>query len=165
MSDDINKWIAGRACEALAELSSLYDPEGKEAEALMCDWSGTLDGAGEQTALRVVTRLTELVKLVWARPATGGLAAVPRDGNHESKTLRAAHAAGDARPWREEATSVDDGLGLELMEHNGGAHVQLRQDGKVFAEWWPSSGRTQMDGKRGPICRTGEDLITWLKNA
>ena len=44
-------------------------------------------------------------------------------------------------------------------------HVQLMQDGKVFADWWPSKGTTMMDGQRGPRCRTGEDLIAWLKTA
>ena len=42
-------------------------------------------------------------------------------------------------------------------------HVQLRQDGKVFAEWWPSKGTTLSDGKRGPVCRTVAELIDWLK--
>lgn len=42
-------------------------------------------------------------------------------------------------------------------------HVQLRQDSKVFAEWWPSKGTTVSNGKRGPVCRTVAELIDWLK--
>lgn len=90
-----------------------------------------------------------------------GVGGGPSDGNHEGKPQRAVHVASNARPWREEV--VD--LGLEIVEYNAGAHVQLRQDGKVFAEWWPGKGTTMMDGKRGPKCATGEDVVAWLKNA
>jgi hypothetical protein len=35
----------------------------------------------------------------------------------------------------------------------------------VFAEWWPGKkGTTMMDGKRGPPCRTAEDVVGWLKS-
>jgi hypothetical protein len=55
-------------------------------------------------------------------------------------------------------------MGLEVRNPSP-HHVQVMQDGKVLAEWWPSKGTTMMDGKRGPRCRTGEDLIAWLKMA
>lgn len=42
-------------------------------------------------------------------------------------------------------------------------HVQLRQDGKVFADWWPSKGTTMRDGKRGPKCKDSAALMAWLK--
>jgi hypothetical protein len=85
----------------------------------------------------------------------GGMSAGP--------TLRRVSAAVPSRPWREEATSALDGLGLEVVDHNAGSHVQFRQDGKVLAEWWPNKGTTMMDGKRGPMCRTGEDVVAWMK--
>ena len=56
----------------------------------------------------------------------GGMSAGP--------TLRRVSAAVPSRPWREEATSALDGLGLEVVDHNAGSHVQFRRDGKVFVE-------------------------------
>ena len=41
-------------------------------------------------------------------------------------------------------------------------HLQLRQDGKVFAEWWPSKGTTMTEGRRGRRCRTVAEFIDWL---
>lgn len=43
-------------------------------------------------------------------------------------------------------------------------HLQVRQDGALFAEWWPGKGTTRADGKRGPRCRTVADFIEWLKS-
>jgi len=95
---------------------------------------------------------------------SGGVTADPSTGDLASKSLRRVHAAIPSRPWREEATSVLDGLGLEVVDHNGGSHVQFRQDGKVLADWWPGKGTTMMDGKRGPACVTGEDVVAWIKS-
>ena len=47
-------YIAGKACEFLAELSSLHDDTGREAEAIMCDWTVEPGSAGECAARRVV---------------------------------------------------------------------------------------------------------------
>lgn len=63
------------------------------------------------------------------------------------------------RSWEEQA--ADMGLTLRRPIEN---HVQFMQDGKVHAEWWPSKGTTLMDGKRGLWCRTGDDVIAWLKS-
>lgn len=81
----------------------------------------------------------------------------------EGAYLRAVHASSDARPWREEATDMTDGLGLQILDLNGGTHVQFVQDGKVLANWYPSKGTTVMGNLRGPRCITGEDVVTWLK--
>lgn len=43
-------------------------------------------------------------------------------------------------------------------------HVQVRQDGKVLAEWWPSKGTTMSNQKRGPVCRTTADFVEWLRS-
>ncbi len=61
--------------------------------------------------------------------------------------------------WEQEAAD----MGLHVLRHNQGAHVQFVQDGKVLAEWWPSKGTTMTDGKHGPRCGTGEAVIAWLK--
>ena len=82
---------------------------------------------------------------------------------HEGAYLRAVHASSDARPWREEATDMKDGLGLQVRDLNGGTHVQFVQDGKVLANWYPSKGTTVMGNLRGPLCITGEDVLAWLK--
>lgn len=37
--------------------------------------------------------------------------------------------------------------------------VQVMQDGKVLADWWPGKGTTMMDGKRGPKCKTAAQVI------
>ena len=42
-------------------------------------------------------------------------------------------------------------------------HVQVREDGKVVAEWWPSKGTTMAGGRRGPRCRTEGDVVAWMK--
>ena len=47
-------YIAGKACQALAELSSVYDDAGGEAQAIMCEWDTSGDSAGEHAARRVV---------------------------------------------------------------------------------------------------------------
>ena len=71
-------------------------------------------------------------------------------------------ASAAPRPWEEEATDRDDGLGLQVRRPTPN-HVQFLQDGKVFAEWWPSKGTTRTPEGRGPICATGEDVLAWLK--
>lgn len=42
-------------------------------------------------------------------------------------------------------------------------HVQVREDGKVVAEWWPSKGTTMAGGRRGPRCHTESDVVEWMK--
>jgi hypothetical protein len=67
----------------------------------------------------------------------------------------------DALPWEREANEL---MGLTVVRTMNGTHVQLREGGKVFADWWPSKGTTIKDGKRGPVCADGEDLIAWLRS-
>jgi len=62
------------------------------------------------------------------------------------------------RTWEEQAAD----MGLDIRRPSD-HQVQFKQDGKVIADWWPSKGTTIMDGKRGPWCRTGEDVIAWLR--
>ena len=78
--------------------------------------------------------------------------------------LRRVTAASNARPWEEEATDAENGLGLQVRRPKEN-HVQFMQDGKGLAEWWPTKGTTMMDGQRGPACATGEDVVAWLKHA
>lgn len=52
-----DKYIAGVACELLAELSSIYDDTGSEAEAIMTQWSDKPGSAGEDAARRVLAHL------------------------------------------------------------------------------------------------------------
>jgi len=75
--------------------------------------------------------------------------------------LERAHNWPTSTAWEQEATE----MGLHVLRHNDGAHVQFVQDGKRLADWWPGKGTTLMDGKRGPSCRTGEAVIAWLKEA
>jgi hypothetical protein len=77
------------------------------------------------------------------------------------RTLRRVVAPTDALPWEKEANEL---MGLTVIRTMNGTHVQLREDGKAFADWWPSKGTTMKDGKRGPVCATGEDLIAWLRS-
>ena len=51
-------YIAGKACQALAELSSIYDDAGGEAQAIMCEWDTSGNSAGEHAARRVVDAFT-----------------------------------------------------------------------------------------------------------
>lgn len=60
-----------------------------------------------------------------------------------------------------QAFARDMGLRLSAPSPH---HLQIRQDGKVFAEWWPSKGTTRMDGRNGPRCRDVAALIRWLKS-
>lgn len=41
-------------------------------------------------------------------------------------------------------------------------HVQVLQDGAIFADWWPGKGTTMSDGVRGPKCKTAEAVVAWL---
>lgn len=91
-------------------------------------------------------------------------AVAPAAADRTGKTLRRVVATSDARPWEEEATDQENGLGLHVRRHANNAHIQFIQDGKVLADWWPSKGTTMMDGRRGPICATGEDVVAWLKS-
>lgn len=50
-------YIAGKACELLAELSAEIDDTGGEAEAIMCGWDSSGSSAGEAAAKRVVAAL------------------------------------------------------------------------------------------------------------
>ena len=68
-------------------------------------------------------------------------------------------ATSDTRPWLNDVCE----MGLDVLRFNDGKHVQFMQDGKVLADWWPGKGTTMMDGKRGPACMRGEDVIAWLK--
>lgn len=78
----------------------------------------------------------------------------------EDVTPTVSHAL--PRPWEEEVTDQENGLGLQVRRPIPN-HVQFLQDGKVFAEWWPSKGTTRTPDGRGPICATGEDVLAWLK--
>jgi hypothetical protein len=42
--------------------------------------------------------------------------------------------------------------------------IQVMQDGKVFADWWPSKGTTMADGVRGPRCKNAAQVVAWLKD-
>ena len=42
--------------------------------------------------------------------------------------------------------------------------IQVMQDDKVFADWWPSKGTTMADGVRGPKCKHAADVVAWLKS-
>lgn len=52
------EYTAGKACQALAELSSIYDDAGGEAQAIMCEWDTSGNSAGEHAARRVVDAFT-----------------------------------------------------------------------------------------------------------
>ena len=41
--------------------------------------------------------------------------------------------------------------------------VQVMQDGKVLADWWPSKGTTMMDGRKGPKLLSAERVAEWLR--
>ena len=57
--------------------------------------------------------------------------------------------------------AVDRGLTVHIPSPH---HVQLREDGKVFVDWWPGKGTTMLAGIRGPACKTSAALIEWLKS-
>lgn len=42
--------------------------------------------------------------------------------------------------------------------------IQVMQDGKVFADWWPGKGTTMADGKRGPKCKNAAQVVAWLRD-
>lgn len=58
---DKMSWIAGKACESLAEISAICNEDtGKAAEAVMCDWTGAEDGPGENAARQIVEMVRAL---------------------------------------------------------------------------------------------------------
>lgn len=67
---DKMSWIAGKACEALAEISAICNEDtGEAAEAVMCDWTGAEDGPGENAARHIV----EMVRSLAGVYANGGV--------------------------------------------------------------------------------------------
>lgn len=54
MTDKEAHYIAGKACELLAELAAEYDETGREVEAILCDWTGEPGSPGEAAARRAV---------------------------------------------------------------------------------------------------------------
>ena len=54
-------------------------------------------------------------------------------------------------------------MGCELQTPSP-HHTQIRQDGEVLADWWPSKGTTISEGKRGPKCSTPEAFLEWLRS-
>lgn len=50
---------------------------------------------------------------------------------------------------------------LQLQIHTP-HHYQIRFEGKVLVDWWPGKGTTMVGGKKGPICRTEDQLLSWL---
>jgi hypothetical protein len=49
---EVANYIAGKACEILAELSAEVDDTGAEAQAIMCEWDTSGSSAGEAAARR-----------------------------------------------------------------------------------------------------------------
>lgn len=84
------------------------------------------------------------------------MAGLPDDDDRDPAPARTAFADLDLQ-----AFARDMGLRLSAPSPH---HLQIRQDGKVFAEWWPSKGTTRMDGANGPKCRSVAALIRWLKS-
>jgi len=73
---------------------------------------------------------------------------------------RALAAQVGAGSWEQEAIEDMDLHVMRPSEHQ----VQFRQEGKVLADWWPSKGTTMSGGKRGPVCKTGDAVVAWLKS-
>jgi len=60
--------------------------------------------------------------------------------------------------------SITAGELPSLIVRTPSAHqIQVMQDGKVFADWWPSKGTTMADGVRGPKCKTAAEVVAWMK--
>lgn len=55
---------------------------------------------------------------------------------------------------------ADHDLTLQVRGDN---HIQIREDGAVILEWWPSTGTTMCDCRRGPACATPQTLVELLK--
>jgi hypothetical protein len=95
--------------------------------------------------------------------ATRGMHGGPAKPTNQLRTPGKIHKALDLRALIAFAVEPDDPLLITTPSDN---HVQVRTNGgKVFAEWWPTSGTTMMNGKRGPVCRSAKDVVKWLKEA
>ena len=57
MTNEQAHYIAGKACEFLAELAGHYDGTGRSSEAIMCDWSAEPGSPGEIYARKLVDGL------------------------------------------------------------------------------------------------------------
>lgn len=56
-------------------------------------------------------------------------------------------------------------LGLRLVRKNEyHYHLVDVDSGRVIAQWWPSSGKTMDGQRRGQMCRTGKQLVAWMRD-
>ena len=53
-------------------------------------------------------------------------------------------------------------LGLRLVRKSE-FHYHVTREGRVVAQWYPSSGVTMDGQRRGPRCNTGKQLLTWMR--
>lgn len=49
------------------------------------------------------------------------------------------------------------------LQVRAGNHIQVREDNAVIMEWWPSTGTTMCDCRRGPTCESADTLVALLK--
>lgn len=83
----------------------------------------------------------------------------PSDAIHRAQKLIALRSP-SPRSWEEIAK---DDLGLQVLRPST-HQIQFRLNGKVHADWWPGKGTTLSDNERGPICKTGEEVLEWLRS-
>lgn len=63
---------------------------------------------------------------------------------------------------RETAASLGQ-LGLRLVRKSE-YHYHVTQNGRVIAQWYPSSGVTMDGQRRGQRCSTGKQLVAWMRD-
>ncbi len=110
-------------------------------------------GAAEEEALRILHQFL-------------GVLQTPPPRNIPSLSLAGPARTADTKMevsvmgWEE---IVTDWIGLTIMRPSPHA-VQFRRNGKVLAEWWPGKGTTMANGRRGPVCKDGDELVGWLES-
>jgi hypothetical protein len=63
----------------------------------------------------------------------------------------------------QETSAELEKLGLKLVRKSE-YHYHVTRNGRVVAQWYPSSGVTMDGQRRGQRCNTGKQLVAWMRD-
>lgn len=78
------------------------------------------------------------------------------------KAAKADQLARNNNTMQETAAALEQ-LGLRLVRKSQ-FHYHVTREGRVVAQWYPSSGVTMDGQRRGQRCNTGKQLVAWMRD-
>lgn len=150
-SEHYSQYLHAFSCAMLGQGASVFSPDG-DAKPYLAVALGVVAARRDSDFLNLEEFCEAMATNLRITPKVDAAPVCPVD-------------APPPRTWEEQA--ADMGLTIRRPSDH---QVQFVQDDRVLANWWPSKGTTlrasvhhHRDGDRGPWCRTGEDVIAWLK--